>query len=89
MDSWYIFRQQYLEYLWGRWHTEPWQRGQILEVISETESLWQTWDVLRDAQHAYDPRPYLGSLRRILGEDAYAQARMPPPIPYWRFRPID
>jgi len=34
-------------------------------------------------------RAALRRLRELLGEADYAAGRMPPPVPWWTFRPID
>jgi hypothetical protein len=83
------FRNDYLEHLWGLYSWQCWNRPLILEAISEAESLWAPWEALYDAQHGCRPRHDLAWLRLQLGNDAYYRGRMPPPVPLWRFRPID
>ena len=68
-----------------------WQEYQT--AVEETESLYQLWDTARDARcecyYVHFRRRALKRLRDRLGEDDYAAGRLPPPVPLWRFRPID
>jgi hypothetical protein len=86
------FQAEYLEHLRARLSYQIHEREQILEAISETESLWAPWETLYDAQHAWSEdwiRHHLAYLRMQLGMEDYLEGRMPPPVPVWRFRRID
>lgn len=81
----------------AREHVE-WLQGQCIlgGYVSETHGTWlreaeriaNAWEALRDAQRHYRfvwKRQSLERLRHILGERDYANGRMPPCAPLWRF----
>lgn len=63
------------------------------EAAQEADALFRVWDAARDAACDYYyvtvRRDALRKLRSLLGDDAYFSADLPPPVPLWRFRPID
>ena len=72
--------------------------GPAHEVVAELDRAYRRWDVLDNAQRAAADsggcrygraaRSYLAELRNLLGPDYYA-GKMPPPVPWWRYRHAD
>lgn len=61
------------------------------EELSEAEHLHRVWDKLDDAMYGYCEdlrlRGAIG-LKKLIGDEAYAAGRMPPHVPFWRFRSV-
>ena len=60
-----------------------------LEVIRETDKLYQVWDAVRDARcdfyYVTVRRHAMRKLKDALGDEAWDTARLPPSVPTWRF----
>ena len=58
-------------------------------IIWETDKLYQIWDAARDARCEFYyitvRRQALRKLKKLLGDEAYAQSSLPPNVPIWRF----
>jgi len=63
------------------------------DAMSETDQLYQIWDLVRDARCEYYyvtvRRSALKKLRDLLGDDSYYEGYLPPYVPLWRFARID
>ncbi len=83
---------------------QPWRGEELRVVLTEIHLCREPWDILAVAEQpcwawiggawrkGSDPdtaRYHLARLRELLGEQAYARAELPPPVPYWFFRPLD
>lgn len=60
-----------------------------LQVIRETDRLYQVWDAVRDARcdfyYVTVRRQALRKLKDLLGEEDWESAKLPPAVPTWRF----
>ena len=88
------FNRAYRHHIEARRWTYLHQREYWDQVLAETDYLFQCWDWLHAAQggEGRDETYWRYSLKRLqslLGDDIYLAGDMPPPVPVWRFRPID
>ena len=83
------FNREYRRTLDVRYHYETDRTEEIRTAMCETDRLYQAWDAARDARCEYYyvtvRRQALKKLRDQIGEDAYANAELPPNVPMWRF----
>lgn len=63
--------------------------GVCLETLKECDTLYQVYDLVRDAGCEYYyvavRRQALAKLRKLLGDEAYYDGVLPPFVPVWRF----
>ena len=88
-----VFNRSYrchveLQLIWYAGDTRRWWYWQ--EALWETDRLYHVWDALHAAQGGEWPDEifrlkWLRNMREMIGEEAYAAGRMPPPVPIWRF----
>lgn len=83
------FNRRYRRHLEERLELELDRRFILDEAIGETEDLFRVWDMARDAQCEYyyitQRRQALKKLKAMLGDEDYANMRLPPNVPFWRF----
>lgn len=85
------FNWAWRDYMRDSW--ELWRDDEIGDAIREGERLYDAWDTARDAGCPYYwihvRRRALAKLRDLIGQDAYYNGRLPPPVPIWHFSRID
>jgi hypothetical protein len=83
------FNQRYKAHLVNRLEWETDRADQIWRVIQETDQLYRIWDAADDGLNPNygiaRQRKGLARLKELLGDDDYAAAKLPPPVPLWRF----
>jgi len=88
-----VFNSSYRTNLQQRASLCPVYEQDFHAAIREAESLYKTWDILRDAKcefyYVLVRRRALRELKKVLGDKAYYEGRMPPHVPIWRFQKID
>jgi hypothetical protein len=87
------FNRAYRQHLDNRLAVEVVRGYELQEAVSETDRLYQIWDLVRDARCDYYyvtvRRQALKRLRDMVGEQVYASGELPPYVPLWRFQTID
>lgn len=88
------FNRAYRRHVEGRQLLELHHWWYWQEVLRETDYLFHCWDWLHAAQggEGRDEEYWRRSLRRLrelVGDEAYFQGAMPPPVPVWRFQLVD
>ena len=83
------FNRDFRKQMDERAHFELDRSDLLRGIIWETDKLYQVWDAARDARCEFYyitvRRQALQKLKYMLGDEAYAQAEMPPNVPIWRF----
>lgn len=86
------FNRRYRKHLEERLELEQDRRAILTEAIGETEELFRIWDAARDAQCEYyyviHRRRALKRLKELMGDEDYAEMRLPPSVPLWRFNEL-
>lgn len=85
------FNRVYRNHVENRQALEAHQWWYWQEVLNETDYLYQCWDWLHAAQggegrDAEYWRRSLHRVRELVGDEAYYQGVMPPPVPVWRYQ---
>lgn len=88
------FNRAYRRHVEVRRWTFLHQREYWDTVLAEIDYLYHCWDWLHAAQRGEGRdeiywRYSLKRLRGLIGEDAYNEGSMPPPVPLWRFGWLD
>lgn len=64
----------------------------IVETLKDVDALYRAWDSLRDAINPYyyvtARRMALAKLVELIGQDAFSNGCMPPPVPIWKFTEV-
>lgn len=67
-------------------------RAEVEDEIRERELLLECWEAASMCRQPhvwyYGPDP-TETLCRLIGPAAYGAGEMPPPVPFWRYRPVD
>lgn len=82
----------YLLFLEAKQSLELFRQEQLNPVITETKRLYQVWGTLTYDHGdicATSMREKLNDLRRLIGDKAYYEGRLPLPVPIWSFQPLD
>jgi hypothetical protein len=87
------FNRAYRKHLESRQQFEVDRAELFREAMTETDSLYQVWDAVRDSRcdfyYITVRRQALKRLKDLLGEDSYQMAELPPHVPIWRFNELD
>ena len=87
------FNRAYRQQMEIRQAVEPTHWWELQEAVREADRLYQVWDSVRDARCGYYyvtvRRQALKKLQDMLGFEAYAEGRLPPHVPLWRFQNIN
>jgi hypothetical protein len=87
------FNRAYRQYVEAMQVTQLHRANDWREVLTETDQLYHTWDLMRDARcewyYVNIRRQALQKLRDKIGPDAYYRGQMPPHVPIWRFQVIN
>lgn len=83
------FNRAFRKTLESRRAIETDRSDEWLEIIGETDKLYQVWDAVRDARcefyYVTVRRQAMRKLKDQLGDDAWEKAILPPGVPTWRF----
>lgn len=83
------FNRAYRRHIEARQPVEHDRGHELRTAAKETDALYQVWDAVRDARCEYYyvavRRQALKRLRCMLGEGDFAEGRLPPVVPIWRF----
>ena len=67
--------------------------GAVVPAMAETDQLYRIWDLVRDAgsdcYYVSARRQTLLKLRQAIGDADFANAKLPPHVPVWRFAQRD
>lgn len=87
------FNRNYRSHMDARSHIDLLNAEFIHDAISETDQLYQIWDLVRDCRCDYYyvtvRRQALMKLRDKVGYAAYYSGCLPPHVPVWRFQRVD
>jgi len=88
------FNREFRKHLEDTWPAASSPRLDVHEeTLAEVDQLYRAWDLARDTQFEYyyvtTRRRALKDLRDAIGQQAFAEGRLPPHVPLWRFREID
>jgi hypothetical protein len=86
------FNRVYRRHIDERRELELDRADALRNVIVETDRLYQVWDAVRDARcdfyYVTVRRQALKKLKCMVGDEAYANADLPPNVPTWRFNEL-
>lgn len=87
-----VFNRAYRKWLEERQTVDSVHADDLRRVQRETDQLYQVWDAVRDARCEYYyvtvRRQALKRLRELLSDENYAQGKLPPHVPLWRFQDL-
>jgi hypothetical protein len=87
------FNRTYKQHLEAVLAVERVHEQEVQDAITETDFLYQLWDMVRDARCEYYyitvRRQALKRLLETVGPQGYYGGNLPPHVPLWRFQTID
>jgi len=93
INGYLAFSRSYCKQLALRRPLEPAHAEELDAALREAEQLQELWDTVKGARCQYYYVTYrrecLKRLREMIGDNAYYNGRLPPPVPLWRFHEID
>ena len=89
VSEYITFNREYRKTLETRQVWESDRADLIRVVVLETDQLYKVWDAVRDARcefyYVTVRRQALKRLKEVIGDEAFANADLPPCVPEWRF----
>ncbi|HEV3258915.1 MAG TPA: hypothetical protein VG013_18740 [Gemmataceae bacterium] len=93
INGYLAFNRAYCRQLALRRPVELAHAAELDAALHEAEQLQDLWDTVKGARCEYYfvsyRRECLKKLREMMGDRAYYNGQLPPPVPLWRFQEID
>lgn len=88
-----VFNRAYRGILAARLPVDLHRERELTDAIADADRLYAVWSLVREANsegfYVSSRRSALKELHALLGPEAYHNARLPAPVPSWRFQSAD